>query len=148
MNSSKPQINLGDIQIRFFVESDDSLGSATVFECSVASQARVPVPHSHDGFEETIYGLEGTTTWTVDGTEHAIGVGDCICIQRGQIHGFENRDPEDSKFLAIASPGVFGPSYFEDLQAVVAAAQGPPDPTAIVEVMKRHGLTPAPPVAA
>jgi quercetin dioxygenase-like cupin family protein len=148
MNAAKSQIDLGGIQIDFLVEAEDSMGSATVFECIVAAEGKVPVPHSHDGFEETIYGLEGATTWTVDGETKEVGVGGCICIKRGQVHGFDNRGSSDAKFLAIATPGVFGRAYFEDLAAVVAEAQGPPDPAAIMEVMGRHGLTPAPPVAA
>ena len=50
----------------------------------------------------------------------------------------------DATFLAIATPGVFGPAYFREIGAVVAAAGGgPPDLAAIGEVMRRHGLTPA-----
>ena len=49
------------------------------------------------------------------------------------------------RFLAIATPGVFGPAYFEDVAGVLAAAAGgPPDPAAMGDVMRRHGLTPAP----
>ena len=70
-----------------------------------------------------------------------------MCIRRGQVHGFENRAGEDVKFLAIATPGVFGPAYFQELADVVAAG-GPPDPGAMKAVMVRHGLTPAPPTAA
>ena len=61
--------------------------------------------------------------------------------------GFENRGSEDVRFLAIATPGVFGPTYFQDLAEVLATG-GPPDPAAIVGVMRRHGLTPAPPTHA
>ena len=142
-------IHVGPIGIRFLVEAEDSSGSATVFECSVPSGSRVPLPHSHDGFEETLYGLEGVTTWTVDGSEHEVGPGDCLCIKRGQVHGFDNRTDSDVKFLAVASPGVFGPDYFRDVAQVIAnAAGGPPDPKAIAEAMRRHGLTPVAPVAA
>ena len=43
------------------------------------------------------------------------------------------------------TPGVLGPGYFRDLEAIVmAAAGGPPDPAAMVAVMRQHGLTPAP----
>jgi quercetin dioxygenase-like cupin family protein len=136
------------MQIDFLVEAGDSGGSVTAFECSVPADEKMPVPHSHDAFEETIYGLEGTTTWTVDGEAREVGPGECICIERGHVHGFQNHGSTDARFLAVATPGVFGPAYFEDLAAVVAEAQGPPDPAAIVEVMRRHGLTPAPPVAA
>ena len=49
-------------------------------------------------------------------------------------------------FLAIASPGVFGPAYFREVGAVLAAcAGGPPDHAALAQVMHRHGLTPAQP---
>ena len=54
----------------------------------------------------------------------------------------------DAKFLAIATPGVLGPSYFRDVaQVLAAAAGGPPDLAALAETMRRHGLTPAQPVA-
>jgi hypothetical protein len=43
------------------------------------------------------------------------------------------------------TPGILGPDYFRELAALVeGAAGGPPDLAAIAEVMRRHGLTPAP----
>lgn len=146
--TSGATIQLGPIQVDFLVDSSDSGGSVTVFECFVPADAKVPVPHSHDGFEETIYGLKGACTWTIDGDSREIGPGQSACIRRGQVHGFMNQGSTDAKFLAIASPGVFGPAYFQDLQSVLAAsAGGPPDPAAIAAVMQRHGLTPAPPTS-
>jgi hypothetical protein len=73
------------------------------------------------------------------------------CIRRrsssprgGAVHAFENRTDRDAKFLAIATPGVLGPDYFDEIAAVLrTAAGGPPDPVAIGAVMRRHGLTPA-----
>jgi len=148
MDSDKSAIRLGAFEVNFLVEAEDSGGSATVFECRFPADAKVPLPHSHDGFEETVYGLEGVTTFTVDGEAHEIRPGDCLCIKRGQIHGFENQGPADAAFLAMATPGVFGPAYFEDMAAILGAAQGgPPDLAQVAEVMSRHGLTPAPPAA-
>ena len=144
--TSRKSIAVGPMSIRFLVEAADSNGSATVFECSIPADARMPAPHSHDGFEETVYGLEGVTTFTIDGDEIEIGPGDGLCITRGSIHGFENRGDADAKFLAIASPGVFGPDYFREVGEVLAAAGGgPPDRAALMEVMRGHGLTPARP---
>lgn len=55
----------------------------------------------------------------------------------------------DATFLAIASPGIFGPTYFRDIGEVLArSAGGPPDRAAIGEVMRRHGLTPVVPAEA
>src|SRR4051794_18247321 len=125
-------IQIGGITVNFVVDADDSGGSATGFEWSVPAGARVPAPHSHDGFEETLYGLEGVCTWTVDGELHEVGPGDALCIRRGRVHGFANNGEADVKFLAVASPGVFGPAYFRDIAEVAAAAAGgPPDLEAI-----------------
>jgi quercetin dioxygenase-like cupin family protein len=142
-------ITVGALGVRFLVESDDSNGTASVFECYVPADARMPAPHSHDGFEETIYGLEGTTTWTIDGETVEVGPSEAVCVKRGQIHGFENRGSVDATFLAIATPAVFGSAYFREIGAVLAAsAGGPPDLAAASEVMRRHGLTPVPPSVA
>ncbi len=146
--ASKAPIRVGDVTIDFLVDADDSAGSVTVFECGVPAQAKVPVPHSHDGFEETIYGLAGELTFTIDGHDHVIGAGASVCIRRGQVHGFDNRGNADAKFLAIATPGVFGPAYFHEIGEVLAAAAGGlPDRVALADVMRRHGLTPAQPTA-
>jgi quercetin dioxygenase-like cupin family protein len=138
----KSTIDLGDIEIRFLVEAEDSQGAATVFECDVDAAAKVPAPHSHDGFEETVYGLAGVTTFTIDGETRELGPGEALCIRRGQVHQFVNRGSADAKFLSVATPGVFGPDYFREIRAVLTAG-GPPDVGALVEVMRRHGLTPA-----
>jgi uncharacterized cupin superfamily protein len=108
----------------------------------------MPAPHSHDAFEETVYGLEGVTTWRVDGEPIDIGPGEAVCIPRGAIHGFDNHGAEGAKFLAIASPGVMTPAYFREIHDVLAAnPEGPPDLSKVAEVMQRHGLTPAPPTS-
>lgn len=53
-------IAVGPISIRFRIESAESNGSVTVFECTVPPQVPVPAARSHDAFEETIYGLAGS----------------------------------------------------------------------------------------
>jgi len=139
-------IRVGAMRVRFLIEAADSNGSVSVFECFVPAESRMPAPHSHDAFEETIYGLEGVTSWTVDGRALKIGPGDAFCVPRGAVHGFQNGGSEDAKFLAVASPGVMSPDYFREIHDVLAASGGdPPDPAKLGEVMRRHGLTPAPP---
>lgn len=146
MKEASTTIQVGQLLVRFLVEGADSNGSVTVFECGVPPDARMPAPHSHDAFGETIYGLTGVSTWTIDGATVEIGPGDAVCVPRGAVHGFANQGAADAKFLAIATPGVFGPAYFREVGDVLAAsAGGPPNHAAIAEVMRRHGLTPAPP---
>jgi quercetin dioxygenase-like cupin family protein len=137
------EIKVGGMAIRFLVEGEQSGGSVAVFEFEVPVGTRVAAAHSHDGFEETIYGLEGVLTWTVDGTQVEVGPGEALLLRRGVVHQFDNRDDRDAKALAVATPGILGPEYFREVAAVLAtAAGGPPDLAAIATIMRRHGLTP------
>jgi len=143
--STREEIRIGQMAIRFLVEGEQSGGSVAIFEFDVPAGAKVPVAHSHDGYEETIYGLEGVLTWTIEGTPTDVGPGEALVIPRGAVHQFDNTGDVDAKALAIVTPGVLGPDYFREVAAVVeAAAGGPPDLAAIAAVMRRHGLTPAP----
>lgn len=144
MTETAEEIGIGQMTIRFLIDAEASSGSATMFEFSVPAGARVPIAHSHDAYEETIYGLDGAMVWTVDGAETSVGPGEAICIRRGVVHSFQNPGPQEARALAVVTPGVLGPQYFRDVRDVIDAADGPPDPAAIAAVMLRHGLTPAP----
>ena len=138
-------IRIGPMEIRFLLQAEASRGSLAMFEFDVPAGAKVPIAHSHDAYEETIYGLAGALTWTIAGKETEIGPGEALCIPRGVVHRFDNHGDVDATALAIVTPGVLGPAYFRELAAVVAAAAGSaPDLAAIAAVMRRHGLTPAP----
>jgi len=143
-NTSSEEIRIGQVAVRFLLEGKQSGGSVAVFEFDVPAGAKVPAAHSHDGYEETIYGLEGVLTWTVDGRKVDLGPGEVLCIPRGVVHRFDNVGSDNCKMLAIVSPGVLGPDYFRECAAVIkASAGGPPDLVALAAVMRRHGLTPA-----
>jgi quercetin dioxygenase-like cupin family protein len=142
--TNREEIKIGQMAIRFLLEGDESDGSAAVFEFDVPAGSAVQAAHSHDGYDETIYGLEGILTWTVEGTAADVAPGEVIHIRRGQVHRFENARDTDAKALAFVTPGILGPDYFREVATVVAAAAGgPPDLEAVGAVMRRHGLTPA-----
>jgi quercetin dioxygenase-like cupin family protein len=146
VNCSDEMIQIGPLGVRFLVTGADSNGSAAIFEMTVPAGERLTAPaHSHDRYEETIYGLTGVLTWTVDGAPIDVAPGQSLCIPRGAVHRFDNHAPEDVKQLCVISPGVLGPEYFREMAAVMTAAAGrPPDRAKMVEIMRRHGLTPAP----
>ena len=137
-------IQLGALSVRFHVDADESGGSVSVFECDVPANARMPAPHSHDDFDETVFGLDGITTFTVGGGRTDLNPGEALFIPRRVIHGFRNGAEADARFLAVISPGLLGSGYFREVADVIAGS-GPPDVERIGEVMRRHGLTPAPP---
>jgi quercetin dioxygenase-like cupin family protein len=140
--STQEEIKVGQLAIRFLVEGERSAGSVAVFEFDVPAGTSVAAGHSHDGYEETIYGLEGVLTWTVEGTPTDVGPGDALCIPRGAVHDFDNTQDIDARALAIVTPGILGPDYFREVAAILeAAAGGPPDYAALGEVMSRHGIS-------
>src|SRR5215471_8154667 len=143
--STREAIRVGEMEIRFLLEGAKTAGSAAIFEFDVPAGARIAGAHSHDGYEETIYGLEGVLTWTIEGTPTDVGPHEAVFIPRGAVHGFDNRGDVDAKALAIATPGQIGPDFFREVGAILdAAAGGPPDLGALGAAMRRHGLTPAP----
>jgi quercetin dioxygenase-like cupin family protein len=147
VNPSDETIRVGPISVRFLITGGDSGGSVAVFEACVPSGKRLMAPaHSHDHYEETIYGVSGVLTWTVDGKTIDVGPGQALCIPRGAIHKFDNNGSQDVKALCAITPAALGPQFFREAGEVInAAAGGPPDRAKMIEIMLRHGLTPAPP---
>ena len=135
-------IRIGQIEIRFLLEGRDTNGQLAVFEFTVPAGAKVPIPHSHKNYDETIYGLEGVMTFTVNGKPMDIAPGETCFIPRGAVHGFNNLKQANSKALAVVTPARIGPDFFRETAAIVNAS-GPPDLEKLKAVLTRHGLAPA-----
>jgi len=146
VNPSDETIHIGPLAVRFLVTADDASGSVALFELAVPAGQRLAAPaHSHDHYEETIYGIAGVLTWTVDGKRIDVAPGQALCIPRGAVHRFVNLGGQDVRALCAITPAAIGPQFFrESAAAIAAAAGGPPDRAAMAEIMRRHGLTPAP----
>ena len=145
LNPACETIGTKGLSVRFLLTGDNSNGSIAAFELNVAAAQRLPAPaHSHDHYEETIYGVEGALTWTVDGKAIEVGPGEALCIPRGAVHRFDNNGSRPAKALCVITPAAIGPAYFREAFALLnAAAGGPPDRPKMIEIMRRHGLTPA-----
>ena len=138
----KETIKAGQVTINFLLEASDTNGSAAMFEFTVPAGARVPVPHYHENFDETIYGLGGVMTFTVDGKTIDITPGETCFIPRGTVHGFNNLKQEDATALAVITPALLGPIYFKEVAEIINAG-GPPDLEKLKLIMAKHGLIPA-----
>ncbi len=145
INPSDEAIRLGPLMVRFLLTGENSTGTLAAFELEVPGAQRLAAPaHSHDHYEETIYGIEGVLTWTVDGKQIDVGPGQALCIPRGAIHRFDNNGAKDVKALCVITPAAIGPQYFREAAEVInAASGGSPDRAKMAEIMRRHGLTPA-----
>ena len=135
-------IRIGTVELRFLQSKEETGGSLDIFEMTLQPNARMPVPHYHESWDETVYGLAGTSTWQVDGRDIEVVPGRTVFIKRGIVHGFTNRSGEPATCLCVLTPGMLGPAYFREIAALVAS--GVPDPAKLKETMLRYGLVPVP----
>jgi quercetin dioxygenase-like cupin family protein len=135
-------INFGALQLTFLQSKDDTAGSLDLFEMTLQPNARMPIPHYHDRWDETIYGISGISTWRIDGKDRDVAPGETVFIKRGMVHGFTNRAARPATCLCILSPGVLGRQYFKEMAALLSA--GTPDAAKMKETMLRYGLIPVP----
>ena len=149
VNPSDETIRVGLLTIRFLLTADDTSGSIAAFEITVPrAQGLLAPAHSHDYYEETVYGIDGVLTWTVDGRQIKVGPGQALRIPRGAVHRFDNPGSQDVKALCVITPAALGPQYFRECAEVIDATAGSSsDRARLAEIMRRHGLTPAPPQA-
>jgi quercetin dioxygenase-like cupin family protein len=147
VNPADETIRLGPLVVRFLIAGDNSNGSVAAFELTVPAAQRLAAPaHSHDHYEETIYGMDGVLTWTIDGRSIDVRPGAALCIPRGAIHRFDNLGTQDAKALCMITPAAIGPQFFrESAEVINAAGGGSPDRAKMADIMRRYGLTPAPP---
>ena len=148
VNPAEETIRVGPLTVRFLLTGENSAGAIAAFEVVVPGAQRLMAPaHSHDHYEETIYGVEGVLTWTVDGKADRRRAG------TGALHSARRRSPvrqqrpaRTRRCSALITPAAIGPQYFREAAEVInTAAGGPPDKAKMVEVMRRHGLTPCSP---
>jgi quercetin dioxygenase-like cupin family protein len=134
-------INLGTLQLKFLQSKHTTGGSLDLFEMTLQPNARMPIPHYHESWDETIYGLSGISTWRVDGKDIDVGPGETVFIKRGIVHSFTNHTSAPAVCLCLLAPGVLGPDYFREMAALLGG--GAPDPAKMRETMARYGLVPA-----
>jgi quercetin dioxygenase-like cupin family protein len=137
----KEVIKFGGLEVHFCLDAQDTRGANTLFKCVISAGAKIAAAHYHESFDETVYGLKGIATYTVDGKTIELGPGDSLYIPRGTVHAFANKTDETIEFLCCCSPALLGPDYFKDIAEVINAG-GPPDLAKLKEVMLHHGLVP------
>ncbi|WP_426442095.1 cupin domain-containing protein [Bradyrhizobium genosp. P] len=136
-------IEIGALQLRFLQSKETTGGSIDLFEMTLQPNARMPIPHYHENWDETIYGLSGVSTWQVDGRDIDLAPGETVFIKRGIVHSFTNRSDSPATCLCMLSPGALGPQYFREMAALLAG--GAPDPAKMKQTMLRYGLVPVAP---
>ena len=136
-------IRVGGLEVTFLQSKEDTGGSLDAFEMTVEPNARMPVPHYHESWDEVAYGLTGAATFRVANQDIVLRPGQSVFIKRGVVHGFRNDTQEAATCLCILTPGVLGPAYVREMAALMHG--GAPDLARMKETMLRYGLVPVPP---
>jgi len=85
-----------------------------------------------------MYGVEGILKFTVDGRPLPVGPGESCFIRREVVHGFKSLHSMTVKALAVVTPALIGPDFFEEVAAIINAGD-PPNLAKMKETMLRHG---------
>src|SRR2546428_6588338 len=102
-------IRVGSLELRFLCSKHDTAGGLDMLEMTCPPDGRMPVPHYHRDWDETIYGLSGAVTFTVDGKIDEIGPGATLFIPRGVVPGSDNRSTPPAGCLCVLTPAVRRP---------------------------------------
>ena len=101
---------------------------------------RAPMPHRHPGTQEAFCVLSGTIEFLIAERSVSVGAGSFVLIPAAVRHTFSNRVAETAQVLILHAPAL--DEYFADLDRLSGRPSW--DPDAELEMMRRHGIDPAP----
>ncbi|HEY6413284.1 MAG TPA: cupin domain-containing protein [Edaphobacter sp.] len=137
-------IRVGDISVTFIKTRHETHGALDLFEMTLPPHTHMLIPHLHRDYDESIIGINGITTWTVDGKQIVLHRGEQLFIPRGAVHSYSNRHKSTARTMCILTPGLLGPEYFHDLAAAINI-EGTPNMAEIGSIMARYGVVPVAP---
>jgi quercetin dioxygenase-like cupin family protein len=135
-------VQVGGLKLEFLQTKDNTDSSLDMFKMTVQRNARMPVPHYHESWDESAYGLTGKTNFRLGDQDLTLEPGQSVFIKRGVVHSFSNDTQSESSCLCVLTPGALGSAYFRDIAALMSG--GAPDLAKMKETMLRYGLVPVP----
>jgi quercetin dioxygenase-like cupin family protein len=133
-------IRVGEMSVTFLKTRHETDGVLDLFELTVPPFARLPLPHIHRKYDETIFGVDGTMTWVIRGKANKVRKGVTLFIPRGTPHSYANLTHKTARILCLQTPGVMGPEYYEEVATCFSS--GRPDLAGIGAIMSRYGVVP------
>jgi mannose-6-phosphate isomerase-like protein (cupin superfamily) len=138
-------IRVGEMSVTFLKTRHETGGSIDLFELTIPPFARLSLPHLHRKFDETIFGVDGTMTWTLqeqrENKSTEVRPGTTLFIPRGTPHFYANRTHNTARILCLQTPGVLGPEYYLEIAALYRFSSHP-DLAGIGAIMSRYGVVP------
>ena len=131
--------NLGAIGLGIYVRltGDDTNGAYSLFEYVVPPGLGGPPTHIHTLQDELFICTAGKVTVELDFVERTMTPGSSMMLPRGVPHMFYNPFEEETRIVAVVSPGGLE-KYYKELSEM---PPGPRDMTKVADIMSRHGLS-------
>ena len=134
-------IRVGEMSVTFLKTRHETSGALDLFELTIPPFARVPLPHLHRKYDETIFGVDGVITWTLRDESTQIRRGTTLFIPRGTPHFFANLTHTTARILCLQTPGIMGPEYYLEIAALYYYNRHP-DLARVGAIMSRYGVVP------
>jgi mannose-6-phosphate isomerase-like protein (cupin superfamily) len=131
--------NLGAIGLGIYVRltGEDTNGAYSLFEYVVPPGLGGPPTHVHTRQDEQFICTAGRVKVELDFVERTMTPGSSMMLPRGVPHMFYNPFDEETRIVAVVSPGGLE-KYYKELSEL---PPGPRDMTKVADIMSRHGLS-------
>ena len=127
------------VEITFKAVSEETGGKYACYEYVIPPGFGGPPPHTHPGFDEFFYVLEGEMTFRAGEQSVTATTGTFLHVPGATLHGFANPGSSPTKFLGLLIPGGFE-RYFAELPAIIAQHGYPPPPAIMQGLSQKYGI--------
>jgi quercetin dioxygenase-like cupin family protein len=124
----------------FKATASDTHGRFSLMERTLPPGGRMPPAHSHMGNDEAYFVLDGLVEFRIADDVFEGSTGTFVLVPAGEAHTFGNTRDLPARLLVLHAPAL--DRYFEDLEQLWSSATAP-DRDAELDLMRRHGMTPA-----
>lgn len=121
-----------------WVAGEDATGGAYSMHERIAPRGSASFPHIHSRMSEAFYIVSGRVTFTIDDRAIDSGPGDFAIALPGERHAWAVAGDAEARVLVIFAPSA-GRAYFEEMHALVEAAEGRPAAADIAALSRKHG---------
>jgi mannose-6-phosphate isomerase-like protein (cupin superfamily) len=133
-------VSLAGTELIFKATAEDTAGKYALCEYLAPPGWAGPPPHTHGGFDELWYVLEGELTMQAGEETVLAGAGAFVHVPGATLHCFANRSQAPVKFLLVIMPGGFERYFLADLPEVIAQHGYPPPRPVMAELAHKYGL--------
>ncbi|MFN8050321.1 MAG: cupin domain-containing protein [Acidimicrobiales bacterium] len=140
--SSKSVITAAGVDVQFLIDAEDSGGGATAFVTKVSPAGYTLPAHRHD-WDETMFVIDGTLTFVIDGVTSEVSAGNAVFIAKGQVHKYENLTDVESSMLIVSTPGLNHESYFAEVAEVLNGGSDAEKDAKVRSLMDQYGVVAA-----